>query len=190
MALSDFLIRRRVSLGFVAGLAALILAEPASGTLLSAGMAISFLGVLLRLSAAGYLKKSKELTCSGPYAHIRSPLYLGSFVMGLGFCIASTSARFGVRSAVLWVFLLAFFGWIYSVRIRHEEEALANLFGEGWRSYAGAVPLFFARLTPFRGLPQWPFSWALVKKNKEFEALAGFLVCAAVLYFKWKRNVS
>src|SRR5262245_47766090 len=43
-------------------------------------------GVALRTWAAGTLKKNQALTMTGPYRIIRNPLYVGSFLMALGFC--------------------------------------------------------------------------------------------------------
>jgi hypothetical protein len=42
-------------------------------------------GLWLRGYAAGYVKKNRELTVTGPYAHTRNPLYLGSMLMAAGF---------------------------------------------------------------------------------------------------------
>lgn len=44
-------------------------------------------GEALRFWATGHLRKNEELTTSGPYAHLQSPLYLGSYMIGTGLCI-------------------------------------------------------------------------------------------------------
>ena len=48
-------------------------------------------GLWLRGYAAGYVKKNRELTHTGPYAHTRNPLYLGSILMAAGFAVALLS---------------------------------------------------------------------------------------------------
>ena len=48
-------------------------------------------GLWLRGYAAGYVKKNRELTMTGPYAYTRNPLYLGSMLMAAGFALALLS---------------------------------------------------------------------------------------------------
>ncbi len=44
-------------------------------------LALVLPGLWLRGYAAGYVKKNRELTVSGPYAYTRNPLYLGSILI-------------------------------------------------------------------------------------------------------------
>src|SRR5690606_23242257 len=48
------------------------------------GASIAGAGLLLRAWAAGTIHKEEDLTTSGPYAFTRNPLYLGSFLIGIG----------------------------------------------------------------------------------------------------------
>ena len=48
-------------------------------------LALVLPGLGLRACASGYVKKNSELTVTGPYAHTRNPLYLGSMLMAAGF---------------------------------------------------------------------------------------------------------
>ena len=48
-------------------------------------------GLWLRAYASGYVKKNQELTVTGPYAHTRNPLYLGSMLIAAGFAVALLS---------------------------------------------------------------------------------------------------
>ena len=66
-------------------------------------MAPVILGCLLRSWAAGYLFKGKRVAVGGPYALIRNPLYVGSFVLGkksFGKLDISGGLRFDNRSVV------------------------------------------------------------------------------------------
>src|SRR5262245_3386636 len=45
------------------------------------GCALIFAGLAIRTWAAGILRKTRELTTTGPYALIRNPLYVGSFLI-------------------------------------------------------------------------------------------------------------
>ena len=82
--------RIRVPLGFLT--AALYLFELARHAPVPAAEAWSLFlvlpGLWLRAYASGYVKKNRELTTTGPYAHTRNPLYLGSILMAAGFAVA------------------------------------------------------------------------------------------------------
>ncbi|HEU4837195.1 MAG TPA: methyltransferase, partial [Pyrinomonadaceae bacterium] len=80
--------RWRVPLGFLCGAAFIFFARPTPRALLI-GASVSVLGLALRAWAAGHIRKNAQLATSGPYAFTRNPLYLGSFLLGLGFTIAS-----------------------------------------------------------------------------------------------------
>ena len=77
------LARRRVALGFVAAVAALIVARP-TWTSWTLGLAVACAGEGIRVWAAGHIEKGREVTTSGPYRWMRHPLYVGSSVMALG----------------------------------------------------------------------------------------------------------
>ena len=85
--------RIRVPLGFLT--AALYLFELWRRAPMPAAVAWSLAlvlpGLWLRAYAAGYVKKNRELTLTGPYAHTRNPLYLGSMLIAAGFAVALLS---------------------------------------------------------------------------------------------------
>src|SRR5215510_479581 len=80
--------RWRVPLGFMTAAIFLLLARPTPVSLL-VGASVSVLGLSLRAWASGHIRKNDELAVSGPYAYTRNPLYLGSFLLGIGFTIAA-----------------------------------------------------------------------------------------------------
>lgn len=140
-------------------------------------------GLLLRGWAAGYLEKGKRLAQDGPYAWVRHPLYTGSFLMGIGFCFAGTGV---VRTAsvVVWVVFLLLFGWIYPSRIKTEEEALAGYFGDAWRSFVARNHRFLPSLKPYRRPGADRFLWSRYLKNKEYNAIFGYLAGVGVVVVK------
>jgi protein-S-isoprenylcysteine O-methyltransferase Ste14 len=114
---------------------------------LAAGFVLVGAGEALRLWAAGYLVKNDELTLSGPYAHVRNPLYLGSLLVGCGFLLM------GGRAASLWLLpigLAFFFLYYFPYKERIESARLERFYGEPYRAYRAAVPALFPRITPWR----------------------------------------
>src|SRR3989442_14695307 len=80
--------RWRVPLGFACAALFFLLAQPQPLTLL-VGAVVALPGLALRAWAVGYLRKNEALATDGPYAYTRTPLYLGRFLIGLGFTIAA-----------------------------------------------------------------------------------------------------
>ena len=175
--------RWRVFMGFVAGAAFLVFSHVAGTPRAVGGLGVAFLGLLLRGWAAGYLEKGKRLAQDGPYAWVRHPLYAGSFLMALGFCIAGTGVV-PAASAILWAVFLLLFGWIYPQRIKGEEQFLEQHFGDAWRSFTARNKRFLPSLTPFRRADADHFQWARYMKNKEYNAAVGWAAGVAVVCVK------
>jgi protein-S-isoprenylcysteine O-methyltransferase Ste14 len=168
--------RWRVPLGFLIAPVFVLLARPRPLTL-AIGAIIGASGLLLRAWASGYLRKNDELATAGPYAHTRNPLYLGSFLMGLGFTLA------GGRWILALVFAALFIG-IYVPVMRVESATLENIFGERYRRYAAAVPMLLPRLTSYSNAVPVKFDSALYRRYREYQAAIGFAIAWAVLALK------
>ena len=168
--------RIRVPLGFLFAAIFLFFARPVPVSL-AIGGSFAVLGLLIRGWSSGHIRKNQELAVSGPYAFTRNPLYLGSFILGLGFTIAS---------GVWWLGLLfiALFLGIYLPVMRVEASTLAELFGEDYQRYAAAVPLLFPRLTPYGGERNLKFDPGLYLRYREYRAALGLLVGWCVLALK------
>jgi protein-S-isoprenylcysteine O-methyltransferase Ste14 len=174
--------RIRVPLGFLA--AALYLFElwrraPRPGAV-GLSLALVLPGLWLRGYASGYVKKNRELTMTGPYAHTRNPLYLGSMLIAAGFAVA-------LESWAMALLLAAGFALIYIPVIASEERFLRATF-PGFDAYCRAVPRLIPRLTsadlPKSVSPQPEavtpgFSLDRYLKHREYNAALG----AALLYF-------
>jgi protein-S-isoprenylcysteine O-methyltransferase Ste14 len=169
---ANFWIRWRVRVGYPVGIAAFYFARPRPAWLL-AGVSIAILGLLIRAYAAGYLRKHERLATSGPYAFTRNPLYFGSILLAFGFCVASHSWK---STLLLAAYLLIF----YPVVIRREQTELRKLYGAPFDEYASRVPAFWPRLTPAAPSGEH-FSWALYRRNREYEAAIGLGVAMSVL---------
>lgn len=171
--------RSRVPLGFLT--AALYLFElwrrPPQPAAIAWSLLLVVPGLALRGYASGYVKKNRELTQTGPYAHTRNPLYLGSMLIAAGFAAALQSWAFALA-------LAAGFAIVYIPVIASEERFLRATF-PGFDAYCRRVPRLLPRLTP--AAPQsvtsqdgsGGFSLPLYLKHREYNSLLG----AALLYF-------
>ena len=173
--------RWRVPLGFVCGALFIFFARPTVWTLIVGG-AVALPGLALRAWASGHLRKNEALAVTGPYAYTRNPLYLGSFLMGLGFTIAAGQVWLVI------VFVVMILG-IYLPVMRVESATLAGLFGKKYQRYAKEVPLLLPRLSPYSRAAAASFDRALYLRYREYRASVGAIVAWAVLaakmiYFK------
>ena len=177
--------RIRVPLGFV--VAALYFFElwrraPEPGAI-EWSFALVLSGLWLRGYAAGFVKKNRELTQTGPYAYTRNPLYLGSILIAAGFAVALLS--WVVAAALAVMFLL-----IYVPVIASEERFLRATFSE-FDAYCRRVPRLIPRLKPARVSAAFKrsgedssevisgsFSFALYLRHREYNSAIG----ATLLY--------
>jgi protein-S-isoprenylcysteine O-methyltransferase Ste14 len=166
--------RIRVPLGFLT--AALYLLElwrrapqPAA---VAASLALVLPGLWLRAYASGYVKKNAELTQTGPYAHTRNPLYLGSMLIAAGFALA-------LLSWLVALVLAAGFAIIYIPVIAGEERFLRVTFPE-FDDYCRRVPRIVPRLSaepsPKSNGAGGAFSLQLYLKHREYNALIGVVL--------------
>jgi protein-S-isoprenylcysteine O-methyltransferase Ste14 len=169
--------RIRVPLGFAFAVLFLWLARPTPAFLLL-GLVLIVPGLVLRGYASGYVKKNRELTTIGPYAHTRNPLYLGSMTIAFGFAVAA-------RSAWIAAILVVLFVAIYVPVIRSEEDYLRSVFPE-FDAYAATVPRLLPRMVAAAGsgATKGVFSAALYRKHREYQALLGALGMYAALILK------
>jgi protein-S-isoprenylcysteine O-methyltransferase Ste14 len=167
------LARFRVALGFVFGVLVLILARPTKESL-TIGMSIAACGEAIRVWAAGHLRKSREVTVSGPYRWVAHPLYVGSAVMGAGLAVASASV---LVAALITIYLVA----TLTAAIKNEEAFLRRTFGDQYELYRSGVE---AKRRERSAASQRRFSVEQAMANREYRAIAGLGV--AILLLIWK----
>lgn len=119
-------------------------------------------GGVLRIWAVGYIRNYRRsmeedverLVTSGPYGHIRNPLYLANGIIGSGISFLSG----------LWWLVLPFwavFVILYVPIIQAEEDFLEKKFGVVYRKYRQSVPSFWFRFLRYPG-ETVSFSWKVV----------------------------
>ena len=109
------------------------------------GLIILIAGQIVRLWAAGYIPSYRTekigapmLITSGPYALIRNPLYVGNFLIGIGWTF---------MAGWLWatVFIFVYVALYCCVLIPAEEDFLEKKFGMDYINYKKKVPAIFPR---------------------------------------------
>lgn len=163
MSATQFLARWRITIGFICGIAVLVLARPTRSSLL-VGAPIALAGEAIRIWAAGHLEKSREVTTSGPYRWTRHPLYVGSTLLGTGLAIASN------RLAVAMV-VVAYLALTLTAAARSEERHLQAKFGDAYERYRRGAAVGVSRT----------FSVDRARRNGEHRTLVGVLLVLVYL---------
>ena len=126
------------------------------------GFALIFLGEAIRLSgvaAAGTVTRRRSRTVQrlvtyGIFAWMRNPLYVGNFLIWMGFTVIS---------GLLWFIpvAVALFAIEYTLIVRYEEGVLESIFGQEYLRYKGRTPRWFPRPpgTDEEGEHHWGEAW-------------------------------
>ena len=126
------------------------------------GFALIFLGEAIRLSgvaAAGTVTRRRSRTVQrlvtyGVFAWMRNPLYVGNFLIWMGFTVIS---------GVLWFIPIAvlLFAVEYTLIVRYEEGVLESIFGQEYLRYKAMTPRWIPRPpgTDEEGEHHWGEAW-------------------------------
>lgn len=139
-------LKLRFALLYLLGALALCFHRPQPLSL-APGVALVVLGIALRGWGAGHLVKNERLTVSGPYAHLRHPLYAGTLLAGTGFGLIAG----GSFSLLLLALLLPWFFLMYFPRKeRVESTRLEHLYGIEYLNYYIGVPALVPSIRAWR----------------------------------------
>jgi protein-S-isoprenylcysteine O-methyltransferase Ste14 len=168
----------------------MLIFEDASVLSLIIGFAIALTGELIRLWGVSWAGSETRTTggvggtylvISGPFAHVRNPLYVGNILLYFGL---------GVMSLALFPYLqivaIAFFIVQYHFIVKEEEGFLITKFSEDYKRYFKNVPRFGWRLTPYKddSIPQPEFNLSKGLKS-ETRTLQAFSIVALLIVIKW-----
>ncbi|HEY2346069.1 MAG TPA: isoprenylcysteine carboxylmethyltransferase family protein [Xanthomonadaceae bacterium] len=128
-----------IVLGIWAGIAVPAARLPHPDVVYPLGLALFVLGAILRAWSIHTLGRfftvqvaiasDHKLIEDGPYRLLRHPSYTGSLTMFVGFLLCQGNV---LTLAIVLLSVLA----VFVRRIRVEEAALAETFGDAWRAYA------------------------------------------------------
>ena len=130
---------------------------------------VSLCGLAVRVLTVGFVpgstsgrntteQRAAVLNTSGAYSVVRNPLYLGNFLILLGFALATMSWWFTLIACLAFA--------LYYERIIHAEEGfLCDRFGDDYRRWAERTPAFLPALRLWRR-PSLPFSLRTVLRRE------------------------
>jgi len=176
--------RIRLLVGITFASIYLIVSKPSLLVLYVIGAELAIFGEVIRIWSTGYIRKNKLLCSAGPYGYLRHPLYLGSFFIGLGFCVIAINPQVIVNTIIIFVLFFSLFIFIYNTAIKKEEENLIKTFGNEYVRYKEVVPSIIPRLRPYYEDNLVRFSWSLFLKNKEYNAVIGVCILLIIAYIK------
>ena len=135
------------------------------------GLPFVIAGEAVRLWAAGYLTKLSKLVTAGPYALSRNPMYVGMFLISIGYFAMCGRPEVWIGGAALfWLF--------HGGAVMHEEKLLHERFAEQYAEYSRRVPRLVPRLRVVRG--EGTFSWRQLVMNNEHLAVAATVIMCAI----------
>lgn len=168
--------RLRVPVGFAVGILFIWFARP-TGLSLAMGVPVALVGAAVRAWASGHLRKDAELAISGPYAHTRNPLYLGSLIMAAGCALCGGNLLLGL--ALLGLFLA-----VYLPVMQAEAAHMRLLFAADYERWAAHVPLLLPRPTPYETGLTRRFDSRQYLRHREYRAATGLAVVVGILALK------
>ena len=148
------------------------------------GFVLIFLGEAIRLSgvaAAGTVTRRRSRTVQrlvtyGVFAWMRNPLYVGNFLIWMGFTVIS---------GVLWFIPIAvlLFAVEYTLIVRYEEGVLESIFGQEYLRYKATTPRWIPRPpgADEEGEHHWGEAW-----RSEISTFLQYAVLTAAFVVKQK----
>jgi protein-S-isoprenylcysteine O-methyltransferase Ste14 len=148
------------------------------------GAVFIVLGEAFRLagvSAAGTVTRRRSravqrLVTYGVFSWMRNPLYVGNFLIWIGFVIGS---------GVLWFIPVAvvLFAIEYTLIVRYEEGVLESIFGADYVAYKQRTPRWFPRPPAAKSEGPHDVGEAL---RSEVSTFAQYAALALAFYVKWR----
>ncbi len=144
------------------------------------GAPVAMFGELIQLWATSHLHKDTRFTISGPYSHVRNPMYFGRFFVGLGFFIMTWNPYLTAG----YVILYAIYGHF---RVRREERRLNEIFAPDYQHYCAEIRRWLPSFRSYFRSESRRASWSQVCANHEQIVLLGVIVVLAAVYLRIDR---
>jgi len=133
------------------------------------GFTLVVAGALIRFWAGGHRTRG-EVLAVGPYAIVRHPLVLGSFLVVCGILVQ-------LHNWLNWFVILPLCVLLYGVPLIWEERSLARKLGDRWQCYRAQVPAILPSLRRLPLLRDWSsWNWRVYVGTAEI-CITLMLVC-------------
>lgn len=142
-------------------------------------LVLILMGLAMRSWANCYAIKGEKLTTSGPYAHVRHPLYFGSFLIMTGLLVL-----LNVHWVVSLTCALVVIGIVYKRTIQKEEVILAGRFGQSFEDYRRSVPAIFPTWKKYQGGQKWPPSLERYLRSQEYKLVIWVFILVMAFHLK------
>lgn len=143
------------------------------------GVPVVMFGELIQIWATSHLHKDTRFTISGPYSHVRNPMYFGRFFVGLGIFIMTWS----VSPFILFGYV-ALYGIYGHLRVRREERRLREIFSPHYQAYSREISRWVPSLKPYSGSERRRARWAQVCANHEHTVALGIIMILGIIYLR------
>ena len=142
-----------------------------AGLLSALGLILVVAGLGLRLWALGCIDGNKKcrLVDWGAYSYVRHPLYAGSLLYLVGFCVLAGSLTAAAISGLIFVGL-------YLPAMRAEERLLAEQYGVRWKEYCDGSGALIPK--PGRRAPGAVMPFTIRRPLREIASLVVLLLLA------------
>ena len=141
------------------------------------GAPVAIFGELIQMWAGSQLHKDQHFTISGPYSHVRNPMYIGRFFLGLGFFIMT------VNPYLIGGYVVLFAAYAH-MRVNREESRLKVIFAPDYQHYCSEINRWLPKLKPYSRSESKNASWAQVCVNHENINMLGTLIVLAAMYVR------
>ena len=155
------------------------------------GFLITIIGESIRLWGVSWAGSETRTTgnvggtyliVSGPFAHLRNPLYLGNILMYTGL---------GIMSFALFPWLqiagFIFFSLQYHMIVQEEEKYLEQTFGKEYEEYKKNVPRFIPRFSKYRTgnveQPEYDIRKGLKSERRSLQAFTLVTITILLIWF-------
>jgi len=155
------------------------------------GFIIAAVGEMIRLWGVSWAGSETRTTgevggtyliISGPFAHVRNPLYIGNILIYTGL---------GIMSFALFPFLqlagFLFFYFQYYLIVKEEENYLRKTFGKDYEIYSQHVSRFIPRLFAYKGInveqPTFKLKRGLKSEKRSLQAISFVSFTIVLLWF-------
>ncbi len=144
------------------------------------GTVVIMFGEVFRLYSVAFIgsisRTRKEnlgakLVTTGPFRFVRNPLYVGNFLITIGFATYAAQPWFIFAAA-------AMFSFQYYCIVKYEETLLLARFGEEYERYCQEVPAWIPRRLPSLDHIEWPpnLSDAVRSEYRTFMAIIAVFI--------------